>query len=186
MKNADVPLWDKGDSTDNYAKGGARTRTMSFDGMIEADKNVESAFKTVLGRKPSTRESAYYRISRMDKNEIILKLISGSEHKDLIGSAKKYPKILEENNQQKSNILKLKSEYESRMKELEDLNKLLTEKNSIIADLRKTKDKPFISDNKILEESKSYHSNNQERGRIGGSKNKERSSWDKIIELFFK
>ena len=83
MKNVDVPLWDKGDNTDNFVKGGASQRSMSFDGVVEADKNITSAFKLVLGRKPSTRESAYYRISRAQKNDIILKLISGAEHKDM-------------------------------------------------------------------------------------------------------
>lgn len=177
MKNVDVPLWDKGDNTDNYTKGGGRANSMSFDGMIEADKNVLYAFRLVLGRKPSTREIAYYRISRMEKNDILLKLISGTEHKELVKNAKKFPELSKENSQLKSNILKLKSEYESRVKEYEDLNKLLKEKNNTITELRNTKSKPFITDEKVRLESANYNSK-----YISDDK----SWWDKIIDLFFK
>lgn len=186
MKNADVPLWDKGDSTDNYSKGGGSTRRPSFESMMEVDKNIEKLFKLVLGRKPSTRESAYYRISRMEKGDIILKLLSGQEHKDLISSAKKYPEIVAESKEQKATILKLKSEYESRIEEFDDLNKLLLEKNNIIADLRKTKDKPYISDRRIIEESTSHYSKYGERENAKSSSKKEESWFDKIIDLFFK
>lgn len=186
MKNTDVPLWDKGDSTDNYSKGGARLRKTSFEGMLEVDENTEKLFKLVLGRKPSTRESAYYRISRMEKGDIILKLLSGKEHKDLISNAKKYPDIVKENKEQKSTILKLKSEYDSRIKEFEDLNKLLEEKNNIIVELRKNKDKPYISDRKIVEESTSHYSKYGAREHAKDSSTKEESLWDKIIDLFFR
>ncbi len=185
MKNADVPLWDKGDSTDNYSKGGAAPRRSSFEGMLEMDKNTEKIFKLVLGRKPSTRESAYYRISRMEKGDIILKLLSGQEHKDLVSKAKKYPDLIKENREQKSTILKLKSEHESRVQEFEDLSRLLSEKNNMIVELRKNKDKPYISDKRILEESTSHYSKHDQREYAKNS-SKEESWFDKIIDLFFR
>ncbi len=185
MKNVDVPLWDKGDNTDNFVKGGASQRSMSFDGVVEADKNITSAFKLVLGRKPSTRESAYYRISRAQKNDIILKLISGAEHKELIRNAYKYPEVVKENVQLKGNILKLKSEYESRVKEYEDLKILLEEKNNTIKELRVTNGNPFVTDRRIIEESTTY---NNRYVKAGSSKRYEpvkKSLWDKIIDILF-
>ena len=186
MKNVDVPLWDKGDSTDNFARGGKSAQNISFDDMLEVDKGISKIFKLVLGRKPTTRESAYYRISRMEKDDIIHKLISSQEHKEILSNAKKYPELVEENKQQKGSILKLKSEYESRVKEFEDLNRLLTEQSNTIVELRKSKEKPFITDSRILEESKTYHSKYGEREKMTGSINEERSLWDKIIDLFFR
>lgn len=187
MKNEEVPLWDKGDDTDNFAKGGGRSaRGVSLEGVLKADKDIEKAFKVVLGRKPSTREGAYYRISRMKWEDIVLKLVSGEEHKELIKNAKKYPKILEENKQQKGTILKLKSEHESRVKEYEDLNQLLKEKNKTIKELRETKDKPFITNPKIMEESTTYHSKYKQRTETNQGLDNERTAWDKIIDLFFK
>ena len=72
MKNVDIPLWDKGDSTDNFTKGGGKS-ALKFDQMVKQDQEIVDIFELVLGRKPTTRESAYYRISRLEREEIIEK-----------------------------------------------------------------------------------------------------------------
>ncbi|HKM20122.1 MAG TPA: hypothetical protein VJY47_02775 [Candidatus Dojkabacteria bacterium] len=182
MKNVDVPLWDKGDKTDNFTRGGARAKQMSLEGMVEVDKGIEKIFKMVLGRKPSTRESAYYRISRMEKEDIIAKLLSGTEHKELIKNAKKYPEVVDENKQQKGTILKLKSEHKSRTQELEELGKLLEEKNVTIKNLRAEKGKPYITNHRILEESMDY----KPQYKQVESADNEKTWWEKIIDLFFR
>lgn len=187
MKNVDVPIWDKGDSTDNFAKGAGRAgNKFAFDQMVEADKEVIEVYKMVLGRKPSTRETAYYRISRAQKEEMILKLISSAEHKELILKAKKYPDVIEENSLLESNVLKLKSGMEDREKEYEELNILLEEKNNLIKELRAKKDEPFLTDKKLLEESTSYYSKFSERESISYSPDSDESLWDKVLNLFFK
>lgn len=183
MKNVDVPLWDKGDSTDNYAKGGGSARLQSLEGTLSADRDVLRAFKLVLGRKPSTRESAYYRISRLEKDDIKLKLLDSKEHKEIIENAKLYPSIVKESKDQKVNILKLKSKYESLAEELEELHKLLTEKNNTIVELRKVKGKPYITNSDMLREAK------ESRSTLTNSSNPpngEKSVWDRIIDLFFR
>lgn len=188
MKNVDVPLWDKGDSTDNFAKGGGASNRsqLSLDGMVLEDKNIQSAFKIVLNRKPSTREIAYYRISRMPKNEIMLKLLAGQEHKDLVQNGKKYPEAIQETKDLQQNILKLKSEYQSRVVELEDLNKLLKEKNSLITELRGDKKQPYLVDAKIVEESRTDYSRYGERESAAKRLEREKPLFDKIIDILFK
>jgi len=184
MRNVDVPMWDKGDSTDDFAKGGGRS-SVAFDRMVENDKRIIELFELVLGRKPSTRESAYYRISRIKDIEIIEKLVQNSEHKELVIKAKNYPSLLKENEKQKSNILKLKSSIEDREKEFEEMKKLLEEKNVLIKELREEKGKPFLTNEDLIKES------NQHYSKISESKGKstydvnDHSLWDRILKLFF-
>jgi len=144
MKNVDVPLWDKGDSTDSFSKGGG---SMFPDFDMEEDKSpiIEKIFDTVLYRKPTSRELSYYKYSVLKKEAIINKLLNSQEHKDLISKGREYP-ILEENERiAKSTILKLKHNIEDISEEHEELRELLTEKNKIIESLREEKTAPFIS-----------------------------------------
>lgn len=187
MKNVDVPMWDKGDSTDNFAKGAGRSGSkMDFDEMIKADKELVDIYKMILGRKPSTREAAYYRISRAEKEDIILKLVSSAEHKELVLKAKKYPDVVKENSLLESNVLKLRTAIEDGTKEHEELEKLLDEKNNLIKQLREKKDEPFLTDKKLLEESTSYYSKFTDRENLPSSDNEDESIWDKVLDLFFK
>ena len=72
MQDADVPLWDKGDNTDNFAKGGGSSFSL-FDSNEKESHNeeVEAIYELVLGRKPTSRELAYYRYSSVKKDEIL-------------------------------------------------------------------------------------------------------------------
>ncbi|MGI6484357.1 MAG: hypothetical protein ACOX0R_01925 [Candidatus Dojkabacteria bacterium] len=186
MKNVDVPMWDKGDSTDNFAKGGGRS-SLKFDDIVKEDKKIIGLFKLILGRKPSTRESAYYRISRASKENITEKLINSEEHKELIVSAQKYPEVLKEKKQLESTVLKLKSNIEDSGKEFEELKKLLEEKNRTIRDLREEKDKPYLTKKELIEESNIYYSKFSERTPTKKSYNvNDQSLWDRILKLFFK
>ena len=76
MKNVDVPLWDKGDSTDSFSKGGG-SMFPNFD--TDEDKNpiIEKIFESVLNRKPTSRELSYYKYSVLNKEDII-KIKKGS------------------------------------------------------------------------------------------------------------
>ncbi len=184
MKNVDVPLWDKGDSTDNFAKGGGRS-SVAFDRMVETDKRIIEIFELVLGRKPATRESAYYRISKAEDTEVIEKLVRNSEHKELVIKAKNYPSLLKENKKQKSNILKLKSSIEDREKEFEEMKKLLEEKNTVIKELREEKGKPFLTDEDLIKESNQYYSKISESKSKSSYDVNDQSLWDRILKLFF-
>ncbi|MDD4382396.1 MAG: hypothetical protein PHE21_03600 [Candidatus Dojkabacteria bacterium] len=144
MKNVDVPLWDKGDSTDSFSKGGS---SMFPDFDTDEDKSpiIEKIFDMVLSRKPTSRELSYYRYSVLKKESIINKLLNSQEHKELVSKGREYP-ILEENERiAKSTILKLKHNIEDISQEHEDLRELLIEKNKMIESLREEKTAPFIS-----------------------------------------
>lgn len=185
MKNVDVPLWDKGDSTDSFSKGGGRS-SIKFDQMVKDDQKIIDIFDLVLGRKPSTRESAYYRISRAEREEVIEKLIQSAEHKELVLMAQKYPSLLKENKQLETTVVKLKSNIEDNSSEFQELKKLLQEKNILINDLRDSKGQPFLTSQKLVEESNNYNSKFNDRESFTRIANtEEKSVWDKIIDLFF-
>lgn len=183
MKNVDVPIWDKGDDTDNYTKGGASSPSRTFSQMAKLDKTILSVFKLILGRKPTTRENAYYRITKSPKEEMIMKLVNSPEHKELVTNGRKYPDLLKEKKGLETTILKLKSNIEDFKGEYDQLQKLLEQKNQLIKELRENKDKPYLTDRRLLEEDK-YSDREAARRRYQDSS--EDSLWDKILKLFFK
>lgn len=144
MKNVDVPLWDKGDSTDSFSKGGG-SMFPNFD--TDEDKNpiIEKIFESVLNRKPTSRELSYYKYSVLNKEDIIKKLLNTEEHKDLISKGREFPQLEENERIAKSTILKLKHNIEDIRQEHEDLVELLSEKNKLIDSLREEKNVPFVS-----------------------------------------
>ncbi len=186
MKNVDVPMWDKGDSTDNYSGGGGSSSKFAFNSGEGNEKEIVEAFETTLLRKPTTRELAYYRISRLSKEEIEIRLLSSKEHKELLENAKKYPEVLKEKKLLESNIIKVRSILIDKDGEYIELKKLLDEKNSAIELLRNSKDQPYLTNKELLEESNSYNErkfSNMQRER---KESHRESIWDKILELFFK
>ena len=185
MKNVDFPLWDKGDDTDNFGKGGSSSRSSSrtFSQMEETDKNIKSAFKLAIGRKPTSRESAYYRISKAEKNYILLKLINTEEHKELISNGRKYPDLVKEKKVLEANVLKLKSNIDDFKGEYEQLKNILEQKNLLIKELREQKGRPYLTDKSLLE-TPEYIERKATQRRY--EEDKEETLWDKILKLFFK
>lgn len=153
MKNVDVPLWDKGDDTDSFSKGGASSSSFSMrTPSVKKSPLIKKIYKQVLGREPSSREMAYYKYSSAKKEEIIKKLLEGDEHKELLEMARSFPDLEETNSKLKSKVLKLKSKVKDNEEEFKQLKSLLEEKNAIIKELRETKETPPYLDGQVLEE----------------------------------
>jgi hypothetical protein len=71
MKNVDVPLWDKGDDTDSFSKGGASSSSFSMrTPSIKKSPLIKKIYKQILGREPSSREMAYYKYSSAKKKKL--------------------------------------------------------------------------------------------------------------------
>lgn len=154
MKNADVPLWDKGDNTDDFTKGGGRARSFNMDETIsEKEKEVEEIYSKVLGRKPTSREISFYKYSGVKEEEIINKLLNSSEFKENIEKVNKFPDLENTIRRAKMANLKLKSNLKDQEREYNELKFLLNEKNSEIKKLRE-KDSPYIANQEVLNENK--------------------------------
>jgi len=147
MQNADVPLWDKGDKTDDYAKGGGSGGFSFFDSEEKSDKSVEieKLYELVLGRKPTSRELSYYRYAPAKREEVLKKLLKSDEHKDLITKGKDYPELENREKLGQSTILKLKHSLEDQEAEFKETRVMLQEKNREIGVLREEKNIPYVT-----------------------------------------
>ena len=146
MKNVDVPLWDKGDNTDDFSKGGG-SRNFGFGASVsDKTKKIEKVFETILGRKPSSKELSYYKYSVIEEDELTKKLLKGDEFKNNLEKLKEYPDLKETLRTAKMTVLKLKNKLNDQDKEFLELAKLIREKNNIITDLRKEKNMFLTSD----------------------------------------
>ena len=185
MKNVDVPLWDKGDDTDDFSKGGASSSSFgSMGGPKKKDPEIKKLFKLILGREPSSRESAYYKYSSLKQEEIIEKLLKGDEHKNILQKAKKFPDLKEENKKSKSSILKLKTLIKDKEDEFMELERLLEKERETIKELRKQKENPFLKDRKLIdEEDKQYRVSDS--GYKRESRKREDSFLDRLHYLIF-
>ncbi len=183
MKNIDVPLWDKGDDTDSFTKGGASASSFSMrQPSVKKSPLVKKIYKQILGREPSSREMAYYKYSSAKKEDIIKKLLEGDEHKELLEMAKKFPDLEETNSKLKSKVLKLTSKIKDNEEEFKQLKSLLEEKNATIKELRETKDLPPYLDGQVLEENGVHYSVSRAPSKEVIIK-REKTFWDRLRYL---
>lgn len=182
MKNVDVPLWDKGDDTDSFSKGGALDPSFSMrKPSVKMSPLVKKIYKQILGREPSSREMAYYKYSSAKKEDIIKKLLESEEHKEILEKAKKYPELEKANSKLKSKVLKLQSKVKDNEQEFVQLRSLLEEKNATIKELRETKDVPPYINGEILEENGVHYS--VSRPPVEEVVKRERTFWDRLRYL---
>jgi len=181
MKNVDVPMWDKGDSTDSYSKGGS-SMFSDFESLSDKVPMIEEVYEKVLGRKPSSRELSMYKYSVLKRDEISKKLLNSEEHKEIIEKGRSYS-VLEENERlAKSNILKLKHGIEDMRKEHDELRNILNEKNKTIEQLREEKSAPYISGGIPQNRYNTYYNSTEDINKSNTSFKKE-SFLDKLYKF---
>jgi hypothetical protein len=182
MQDAVAPLWDKGDNTDNYIKGGGSgIYLFGMDQKESQNEDVEAIYDLVLGRKPTSREFAYYRYSTVKRDDILKKLVKGQEHKDIIDKGRKYGDLEIQIRLEQSTILKLRQSLEDRVQEIKEMKSLLDQKNKEIAVLREQKRIPFVTQT-FLEGKGSIHYTNVRENEKQNSLST--SSWiDKLAEF---
>ena len=129
------------DTTDEFSSGGSPSRPK----MRPSAKSsmIEKIFKEVLGRKPSSRELAYYKYGVMEEDEIRVKLIKSKEHKEILEKAEKLPSVETELKDVRISERKLNQKIEDIISEIEESEKLLREKNTVIEELREKARNPY-------------------------------------------
>jgi hypothetical protein len=181
MKNVDVPMWDKGDDTDDFSKGGSSSQ-LSFEPSAIKLPAIKEIFELVLGREPSSREMSYYKYSTLKKEQIVKKLLEGDEHKNILEKSNKFPELKEENKQYQSTVLKLKTTLEDKENEFLELKRLLVEKNNTIESLRQNRNTPFLTNENIFEENNVHYSIPKD----SHVERKEKEGFlDRLLYLFF-
>ena len=128
------------DKNDEFSGGGGSSFSSS---LTERVLMIEKIFKVVLGRKPSSREIAYYKYGGMKEQEIYLKLLKSDEHKKILEDAKKLPNIEDELRDLRISERKIMQSREDLKSEILSSQGLLDEKNLIIRDLRDSINNPY-------------------------------------------
>lgn len=169
------------EKSDDFSSGGS----ISSFGNIQVDRvpMIEKVFKEVLGRKPSSRELAYYKYGVIKEDGIRSKLIKSQEHKDLIDSALKLPGVENELKSVRVSEKKLGQKVEDIRLEIVESEKLLNEKNFLIKELREKVSNPYDFPSKIekYEEGFDVYSS---RERTGVTIEKKKSFKDVIKDIF--
>lgn len=187
MKNVDVPMWDKGDSTDSYAKGGPKNAFSFGSDNEDNSEEIKKIYLLVLGREPSSRELSFYKYSVFNEEKLIKKLLDSDEHKKIIEKALEHPSLVEKSKLAENSILKLRTFIEDRNEEFSTLQRLLEEKNSIINDLRESKESPYLTDRRIVDQGGAHYgvSRDDFTPRDVESDSKRETLLERIINLFF-
>ncbi len=129
------------DTTDEFSKGGG----FPSSAVSNTDRlsMIEQIFNEVLGRKPSSRELAYYKYGVLKEDAIRIKLLKSDEHKEIIKNALELPGIANELKNTKVSERKLQQKLEDVNNEIAQSQKLLNESNLLIKELRETKTNPY-------------------------------------------
>jgi hypothetical protein len=128
------------DTNDDFSSG--RRRSLR-DFPTEKVTSIENIFLDVLGRKPSSREMAYYKYAAVDENEIRIKLLKSEEHKKILESASKLPGCEDQLRSLKVTERKLLQKVIDLEKEIGEDYILLEEKSSTISKLREEIRNPY-------------------------------------------
>lgn len=98
---------------------------------------LNQLYSTVFGRAPDSNAVMYYMgLKEIDENKIRQQMVESAEHKKIIEDSKQLVKAQADLQQAKTQALLSDRQASDRKAELENLNKLLYQKNQEIIDLR--------------------------------------------------
>ena len=173
------------DKNDEFTGGGGKPFSSPSPERVSM---IEKIFKNVLGRKPSSRELAYYKYGVMKEEEICLKLLNSDEHKKLLEDAKRLPNIEDELRDLRISERKVTQSREDLKSEILSSQNLLNEKNSIIRDLRESINNPYDLPSEVekYEEGFDVFNSQRETSRNVEKRKSLRSILKEIVNLLFK
>lgn len=151
------------DTSDDFSKGGGGMSFNDSKSPGERASMVEKVFEEVLGRKPSSREAAYYKYGILKANEIRVKLLKSDEHKKILEDSSKLPNVESELKDLRISERKLVQSREDLKEEMLSSQTLLDEKNSIIKDLREQVNNPYDLPSHVQRFEEGFDSYHKER-----------------------
>ena len=129
------------DKNDDYSSGRGRSPLRDFPS--DRVSMIEKIFQEVLGRKPSSRELSYYKYGAMSEDDIRIKLLTSDEHKKALEDASKLSGVEVQLKNVQLNEKKLNQKIEDLENQIAEVHILLSEKNSIISELREQVENPY-------------------------------------------
>lgn len=98
---------------------------------------LNNLYRSVFGRTPDSNAVMYYMGLRdIDENQIRKQMVESGEHAKMIEDSQKLPALLKESQEIKEQSMVTQKTLDDKLKELENLNKLLYEKNQELIDIK--------------------------------------------------
>ena len=169
------------DTTDDFSSGGGSSRSIKPSKTDRTDA-IEKIFMDALGRKPSSREMAYYKYSPIKEDDIVAKLISSDEHKKIIESALKLPGVQEELKNVRMSEKKLQQQLDDINEEIGEYKKLLSEKDKLINELREKVNNPYDFPTQIQKYEEGFDVYTPKERKVSES-SKSKTFKEKLIDL---
>ena len=169
------------DTTDDFSSGGGSSPSIKSSKTDRTDA-IEKIFMNVLGRKPSSREMAYYKYSPIKEEDIITKLINSDEHKKIIESALKLPGVQEELKNVRISEKKLQQQLDDFNEEIAEYKKLLSEKDKLISELRERIKNPYDFPTQTQKYEEGFDVYTPKEGKVVDS-SKSKTFKEKLIDL---
>ncbi len=135
------------DKSDDFSSSNS-TQSMGIP-IGDRVETIERVFNEVLGRKPSSRELAYYKYGVLKEEGIRSKLVKSQEHKDIVENALKLPGVQDELKSVRLSEKKLQQRVDDINQEILTSKRLLEEKNNLINDLRERVNNPYDIPNQL-------------------------------------
>jgi len=135
------------DKNDDYSSSGGRSSMRDFPS--DRVPMIENIFQEVLGRKPSSRELSYYKYGSFSEHDIRIKLLTSDEHKKVLEDAAKLSGVEEQLRNVQLNEKKLTQKIEDLDNQIAEEHILLSEKNSIISELREQVKNPYNLEERV-------------------------------------
>ncbi|MDY0097290.1 MAG: hypothetical protein RBS01_03005 [Candidatus Dojkabacteria bacterium] len=171
------------DKNDEFGGGGSSSFSVSPSERVSM---IEKIFNDVFGRKPSSRELAYYKYGVMKEKEIYLKLISSDEHKKILEDAKKVPNMEDELRDLRISERKLIQSREDLKSEMLSSQSLLNEKNLMINDLRERVSNPYDLPSQVEKYEEGFDIFNSQSKVQKNQEREKKSLLKEIVNLLFK
>lgn len=175
------------DINDDFSKGGSSSGFSNPS--IDRVPMIEEIFEEVFGRKPSSREIAYYKYGVLKEDAIRKKLVKSEEHKKIVEKAKSLPGLESDLKNTKVSERKLQQKLEDVNQEIIESQKLLNERNILIKELRERVSNPYDFPTLSERYEEGFDMYERDRRNTFKSVNKKKSFKDvliDIVELFFK
>jgi hypothetical protein len=129
------------DKSDDFSSGAKRSSFGNFGS--DNIQSIEKIFQEVLGRKPSSRETSYYKHSTISEEELRIKLLSSDEHIKILKDASRLSNVEDELRNSQLNEKRLTQRVQDFDNQIAETNILLSEKNRIIDELREKEKNPY-------------------------------------------
>ncbi|MCA9385773.1 N-acetylmuramoyl-L-alanine amidase [Candidatus Dojkabacteria bacterium] len=103
---------------------------------------VMKMYNKVLGREPNQNDLNYFLNIGITEEKLLSRMIDSQEHLDMVKAKSDFDKVKKEYEKQKTTLTRLRAEYQDNRAMLQNLTKLLHQKNRTISEMKSRMQNP--------------------------------------------